>query len=136
MLPVTVAGVPAAHAATGDACGGAISDYVGLAGLDAPFTGTASSNGINRTLTVTPLLLGSNTVKAEIADGTDDRYAIGSFKLTVNNSGFGKIEFIVPGGHGRSENVVCESGSRVTEITGKVFVQDLGRHIPFTITRA
>ncbi|KOV26783.1 hypothetical protein ADK60_20690 [Streptomyces sp. XY431] len=135
-LTAVTAGVPAAHAATADTCGGSIGDYVGIAGLDVPFTGAASANGNDRALTVSPVALGINTFKTEIATGpSDSRYAIGPFEIKVDTTGRGRIKFLSYAGHARGTNVVCATGTRVTKISGTITVQDLDNPIPFTVSR-
>ncbi|MFD9689625.1 hypothetical protein ACFXPX_16780 [Kitasatospora sp. NPDC059146] len=136
-LTNALSAAPAAGAATVDTCGGSIGDYVGLAGLDAPFTGAASANGNDRAMTVTPVVAGANTFKTEIATGpSDSRYAIGSFEIKVDTSGRGQIRFVSYAGHAIGDSVVCAGGgTRVTRISGEVRVQDVTKRIPFTVSR-
>ncbi|WP_406112015.1 hypothetical protein [Kitasatospora purpeofusca] len=138
MAATSLAAVPAAHAATIDTCGGSVTDYVGLLGLDTPFTGFASSNGNDRALTVSPVTLGVNTFKTEIATGpTDSRYAIGPFEIKVDTSGRGEVRFLSYAGHGIGDSVTCGGGgTRVTKISGTIRVQDVSKRIPFTVSRA
>ncbi|MFB7382635.1 hypothetical protein [Kitasatospora purpeofusca] len=137
-LSAVLTAAPGAGAATADVCGGSIGDYVGLAGLDLPFTGAASANGNDRAMTVTPVVIGGNTFKTEIATGpSDSRFAIGQFELKVDTSGRGRITFPSYAGHAVGDSVVCGGGgTRVTRISGEVRVQDVSKRIPFTIGRA
>ncbi|MFD7415794.1 hypothetical protein [Kitasatospora purpeofusca] len=137
LLAAGTATVVPARAATADSCGGSVSDYVGLAGLDLPFIGTASSNGNDRALSISPVTFGVNSFKTEIATGpTDSRYAVGPFELRVDTTGRGTITFVSYAGHGIGDSVVCgNGGTRVTKISGAIRVQDVSKRIPFTVSR-
>ncbi|GAQ54699.1 hypothetical protein [Streptomyces acidiscabies] len=135
LLAGLVATTPAGAAPVVNVCGGAVADYTGVSGLDIAFTGSATHNGIDRPLTITPQLLGSNLVKVEIAGGAgDSRFALGNLEIRSNASGRGKILFPSYAGHGWSTDLSC-TGTRVTRIIGKIEVSDQRDPIDFTVTR-
>ncbi|QDY77467.1 hypothetical protein [Streptomyces qinzhouensis] len=135
-LAALTAGTATASTPVANTCGGAVSDYSGLLGLDTPFTGNATGAGVDRPMTITPQALNGTLVKTEIASGTgDSRYALGQFLLRVDITGRGEIVFPAYAGEGWSENIVCATGTRVTKITGMVYVADLKEPIGFVVSR-
>ncbi|WP_157855254.1 hypothetical protein [Kitasatospora purpeofusca] len=126
---------PSDAAPVANTCGGALQDYIGTGGLDVPFTGTAHASD-DRPMTVAPLFLNSSEVKVEISAGSNEsRYAIGPLHLRVDPTGRGQISFDSYAGDGWSTNISCAVGTRVTAITGRVFVDDLDSSIDFTVRR-
>lgn len=130
---------PAAQAAVvTDTCGGVVSDYVGLLGLDAPFIGTVTlPGGGTRDITITPQFLTSTLFKTEItASPTDSRYAIGHITLRVDSLGRGTINFpTFAGGEGETDSVTCPTGTRVTKMTGKVSAAGVSGRLDFSVSR-
>ncbi|MDY0815171.1 hypothetical protein [Kitasatospora purpeofusca] len=125
-----------AVAASPDVCGGAISDYTGLNSVDVPFTGTATNGATSRQFTIIPQMAKSPLVKTELVTASNDVYAIVNFELGVNDLGQGTIYFAVFGGTGYSTGIRCESGTRVTKITGFLHVPDSESLLEFNVSRA
>ncbi|MEV6973596.1 hypothetical protein [Kitasatospora sp. NPDC093806] len=125
-----------AMAASPDVCGGAISDYTGLNSVDTAFTGFATNGATSRAFTIIPQTAGSPLVKTELVTANNDVYAIANFELGVNDLGQGTIYFAVYGGTGYSTGMRCESGSRVTKITGYLHVPDSDSLLEFNVSRA
>lgn len=127
-----------AHAVP-NTCGGALSDYVGILALDAPFVGTAKVPGESRAMTMTPVFL-SNVFRVEVGTGDDARAKSSNFSLAVNASGQGIISFRTYAGQGDSTEVVCNPASltptRVVKIFGTVKVTGVDSRVDFAVSRA
>jgi hypothetical protein len=109
-----------------DKCGGALEDYTSTLALltDVPFTG--SVDGTTYTVTVTPKLANTTSVRVDITNtsGGSTLTKIGNLSVTVDASGRGKFEFwapdIAPNGvdsqYVTSTNVECTTAGNPTRV--------------------
>lgn len=129
---------PAAHADVVDTCGGAVSDYSGKGGapVDTPFVGKVFlPEGEERDITIAPLGAGSVLLQTTITTSPNNtRYAVGTLSLHVDNLGRGHVFFPSYGGSGLADEVVCALGTRVTQMSGTVYVDGVGM-ADFTVGR-
>lgn len=127
----------AAHAVTGpDRCGGVLSDYVGLAGLDSPFVGSVEVNNTNLLMSVAPQFLNSNLFTTQITSAAGAlRSATSGAALQVDNLGYGKLTFSSYAGVGTG-TAGCTTGTRVTSLTGSIPVVGQSKKQNFTVTRS
>ncbi|MFJ4672307.1 hypothetical protein [Kitasatospora purpeofusca] len=132
-----VLAVPAG-AATGNTCGGAVSDWVGESRLDKAFEGSVTlPGGSTRAISIAPQALGSTLVRTEVtASAEESRAAVGNFVLRINSLGRGQITFPTYAGEsGVTNGTLCTVGTRVTKITGKVSTAGVEGKLDFTASR-
>ncbi|WP_143685897.1 hypothetical protein [Streptomyces sp. 1331.2] len=127
-----------AGAATGNTCGGAVSDWVGEGELDTAFEGSVTlPGGSTRAISIAPQALGSTLVRTEVtASAEESRAAVGNFVLRINSLGRGQITFPTYAGEsGVTTGTLCPVGTRVTKITGKVSTAGVEGKLDFTASR-
>ncbi|WP_371656786.1 MULTISPECIES: hypothetical protein [unclassified Streptomyces] len=141
-LGIALATAPTATAAApANTCGGALSDYTGLASLDTAFVGTvALPGGGTYPMKITPTVFSSNDLITVQVDpsATESRTAVARLKLFVNTLGRGSIVFAAPRGpgyEGYSTDVYCPIGTRVTKINGRIPITGLDKMVTFEVER-
>lgn len=131
-----------------DKCGGALEDYTSTLALltDVPWTGAV--DGTTYTLTVTPKLANTTSIRVDLANaGGSTITKITNLSVTVDASGRGVFEFWgpdvndTPSQYVASTNVECTTvgnPTRVNAIYGKIHVpgMDSNVKVTFKISRA